>query len=513
MSSGTQELRILEEDHGADAITFENLEEGVTYLFVRPGQSFENAVMKILKALPELSLSRVQDLVRTHCPNVVEMNERLGVDQAVPRFEAAPDAGVVPPVPMKETGQHRRPRPPRWAKVAAVAAPALAGGMLLAHWISPSAKTGAPPITSANPSISQDDKVAAGTYRSPTFEKIADGGEMKCDPAGAYEAKCVDADGKVMYSEASVGTSTAFTFSYDLEKIGFRLFSDKDSAEAWASEEANQNLYQNVRQYGRVVLWGTDAERLTEWGSSLTAHAHQKQADFDTLSAHMEPPTPSAEPLPDRLAFLAFGTLGVTTESIHQAVSRDDTESVQLLRAVDLVLGNADGSSFGIIPAGPSDAVAVVANATSPAEDQTAPQGGSGAVPVDPAPRPPAPSTGTETTTPTAPAPGPVVTPTPAPAPVPAPSTQEPATEPKPTVVEPERAPEPRPQPPVVQPEPEVPDVEEPPVQPAPAPEPAVDPVPPWAEVPPVETPAPPLAEGPEDDGLAMDALPMQWAA
>ncbi|MGW0757064.1 hypothetical protein ACWD1Y_11350, partial [Streptomyces sp. NPDC002814] len=358
MSRSTQELRILEEDMGAGAITFENYEEGVTYLFVRPKQSFEYAVKSVHKVCPHLSLSRVQELVRTHCKTIVEMNERLGADLVVPRFEAAPDAGVVPPVPMNATGQHRRPRPPRWAKVAAVAAPALAGGMLLAQWLNPSPRNTS--STSPAPSISQDDKVAAGTYRNPAFKKIAAGGAMKCDPMGAYEAKCVDADGMVMYSEASVGTSTAFTFSYGLEKIGFRLFPDAESASAWAAEEANRDLYQNVMQYGRVVLWGTDAERLREWGHSLTEREREEKDRARAASgagpalAPMMAASAPITPLPDRLAFLAFGTLGVTEETIQRAVRSDDIQSVQLLRAVELVLGSADGSQLGIVPSGPA---------------------------------------------------------------------------------------------------------------------------------------------------------------
>lgn len=543
MTGETQQLRILEEDMGADAITFENFDEGVTYLFVRPGQSFENAVKAVLKACPEMKMPQAQDLVRTYCPNIIEMNERLGVDQVVPRFEAAPDAGVVPPVPMKVTGQHRRPRPPRWAKVAAVAAPALAGGMLLAQWLSPSAKDTS--TTTSTPAISQDDKVAAGTYRSPTFEKIAEGGQMKCDPMGAYEAKCVDADGKVMFSEASVGTSTAFTFSYDMEKIGFRLFPDTESAAAWAAEDANKDLYQNVQQFGRVVLWGTDGARLGEWGRILEEQRRPQRNNARAMGEAHPAMSPmgytSAEPLPDRLAFLAFGTLGVTEETIHQAVQQDDAQSVQLLRAVDLVLGNADSSQLGIIPSGPTDAVAIVADATAPpAGGSTETHGETDPVPVEPTPDPSAvtPDSGTtgETST-TAPAdsssggtattPPPETKPTvepPAteepsePAPTPEPE-QEPAVEPKP-----EPAPEPEPEPetdsrpgvaePAPEPEPAAP-------QPAPAPEqpvaeqPVADVPPPFVAEPPApeSPPAPPVAEEPEGDGLSLDVLPMQWAA
>lgn len=167
----TNELRILEEDMGADAITFVNNNEGVTYLFVRPGQSFESAVKGILRVCPELTLPRVQDLVRMHCPNIVEMNERLGTDQQVPRFEAAPAAGVVPPAQVKTEGGHRRPRPPRWARIAAVAAPALAGGVLLAQMIQPSSPRQTVSAPSSPPSATRT-RPQPGPTRIPSSRRL-----------------------------------------------------------------------------------------------------------------------------------------------------------------------------------------------------------------------------------------------------------------------------------------------------------------------------------------------------
>ncbi|MFF0754433.1 hypothetical protein [Streptomyces sp. NPDC004267] len=509
---------------GGDAVTFGHETKGPLHVFIRPGQSFEYAVKNLLKAVPGMTLSRAQSLVRDHCPSIVDMNERLGADQVVPRFEAAPDAGVVPPVPLKETGQHRRPRPPRWAKVAAIAAPALASGMLIAQWFNPSAKPGS---GTGGTSISQDDKIAAHTFRDPAFEKIAEGGQMKCDPVGPYEAKCVDSDGQVMYSEASVGTSTAFTFSYGLEKIGFRLFPDVEAADAWAAEEANQDLYQNVKTYGRVVLWGTDASRLDEWGKSLA----QQKAQQHLAASVPGPPgitttaasSNSSVPLPDRLAFLAFGTLGVTHESIQQAVLNSDVNSDQLLRAVELVLGSALGSAFGLVPSGSADAVAVVADAPASTETATEVQIGTEPMPVPvttsetvvtPAPEPPA-TTPSEPKTapqpdpvpqqpvppaPVEPAPVPVLDPAPEPEPVPQPQPQ-PEPEPDP-VPEPDPAPAPEPEP---KPDPTS---EQPgPKAPQPEPEPADD------VAQPETRPAPPVEEEPEDNGLGLDTLPLEWAA
>jgi hypothetical protein len=539
VSDGIQELHVYEDDMETDCLVFDNIEEGVRAIILRPGQSFDNAVKAVKRVCPELSFPRIQDLVRTNCPSIIEMNERLGVEQNIPRFEAAPDAGVIAPAPAKTTGAHRRPRPPRWARITAVAAPALIGGVVLANLFNSGAPKGPP----SPPSLSQEDKAAASTYKDPAFKKIAEGGQIKCDPMSAYEAKCVDQDGKVMTSEASVGTSTAFTFSYDFEKVGFRLFPDVDSASAWSAEEGNKDLYKNVKQHGRVVLWGTDAKRIREWEQPFIENerraARKKQGLENATSydgAGGQSLTTIATPLPDRLAVLAFGTLGVTEESVEQAVRSDDVQSHQLLQAVQLVLGNADVSQLGTIPSGGGDAVAVVIDADDPPE---APADGvltqldptpvitTGAVPApppvasEPSPSTPAPSPTTATSAETKPAET---------------STTKPSSgDSKPTDAQPEEPPAPVATPPAEQtpePEPVQPDPVEPtpadptPVAPSdPAP---VDAAPPAAEEPvtdpvagddqqedqqPETLPAPPVQEEPEDDGLGMDTLPSAWAA
>lgn len=187
---------------------------------------------------------------------------------------------------------------------------------------------------------------------------------MTCDPMGPYEAKCVDSDGQVMASEASVGTSTAFTFSYGFEKVGFRIFPDEDAARAWTAEDGNRHLYQNVTRHGRVVLWGTDVKRLREWEASLAETAAETSRAHHTAMLNRGPLV-STPPLPNRLAFLAFGTLHVTEERIQHAVAAEDMGSAQLLRAVELVLGNAAASKLGLVPTGPDDAVAAVVDATT----------------------------------------------------------------------------------------------------------------------------------------------------
>ncbi|RSS95066.1 hypothetical protein EF903_05345 [Streptomyces sp. WAC05292] len=534
----TNELRILEEDMGADAITFTNNNEGVTYLFIRPGQSFESAVKGILRVCPEMTLPRVQDLVRTHCPNIIEMNERLGSDQNVPRFEAAPAAGVVAPNPVQATGTHRRLRVSRWARIAAVAVPAVAGGVMVAQLLQPSGTGPATSVLPPGPSANQEDKALAGTYKDPEFKKIAEGGRMTCDPMGPYEAKCVDADGKVMLSEASVGTSSAFTFSYDFEKIGFRIFPDEEAAAAWSAEEGNQNLYRNIRRHGRVVLWGTDEKRLGAWEQSLVQDATEtRKARHAALMGGPRPVVFSPAALPDRLAFLAFGTLGVTEESVRHAVRTDDTGSVQLLRAVELVLGYAQSSPSGIVPSGPNDAVAIVLDATHhEGKDSVTEPVHTGDAALRPAPpevvfpattpppaevptpkpevTPPAPETPGGPTTRT-PEPNPEVKPDPEPE---QPTTPEPEPEPKDPGT-PEAKPEPEPEPkdpgtPEAKPEPELPTTPDLDTKPGPEEPRTPEPGPEQTVTPQPETPpAPPVEEEPESDGPSLAALPSAEAA
>ncbi|MER7759494.1 hypothetical protein [Streptomyces sp. NPDC097619] len=349
------ELRVEEEDMGADVITLTKQDEGVTYLFVRPGQSFESAVRGIQRVCPELTIAQAQELVRTHCPRVIEMNVRLGSGKSIPRFEAAPAAGVLPPLPGPADEATRRSRFPRWAQFAAVAIPAIVGGVLFAQLLHPLGNNGSTETSTGSPTASQEARALAGTYKGAAFQRILAGGRMTCDPLGPYEAKCVDADGTVMFSEASVGTSTAFTFSYGLEKVGFRVFPDGDAAAAWAAEEKNSNLYEGIRRDGRVVLWGTDEERLDAWAKSLARPAAEGEAPGGP-----QPSVLGSAALPDRLAFLAVGTLGFAEESIARAPWADDTVSVVVLQAARLVLGSAHSSPLGIVPAGSDDAVAAV---------------------------------------------------------------------------------------------------------------------------------------------------------
>jgi hypothetical protein len=356
--SGLQELRVLQEDMGSDAVTFENTQEGVTYLFINPNQSFESAVKSVMRACPDLTLTEVQELIRKHCHDIVEMNARMGAaQQPIPRFDTPYDLA---PVPAEDKGAHRRPRPPRWARIAAVAAPALVGGTLIAHFFSP-AGDNAQGGSGNGITVSQQD--TASVFDDPTYKQFVADGSLRCQPLGQYAAKCVDEDGQIMLSEASVGDSAVFTFSYDDEKIGFRVFEDASDAKLWYSEDGNRRLYDNMKIVGRVVLWGTDTKRVRDWGNALATQSSNQSS----VMGHQIPQS-ALSALPPRLAVLALGTLGIGDTSKVKAPA-GSIHAAQTLRAVELVMGLAeddDGRGYRNVPAGPSDAVAVAADAPRP---------------------------------------------------------------------------------------------------------------------------------------------------
>lgn len=359
--SELQQLRVLQEDMGSDVVTLENFEEGVTYLFISPFQSFDSAIRSVAKTCPHLSLLEVQELVRTNCPDIKEMNERLGVDlPPVPRFEAAPEA--VPP-PVAEKGAHRRMRPPRWARIAAVAAPALVGGTLIAQLFTPAGRSDHAQGSQAL-SVSQAD--TPSVFDDPTFKQYVKGGAIHCASVGQYAAKCVDTDGQVMLSEASVGDSAVFTFSYDHEKIGFRIFDSESAAQVWAQEDANKELYEHLTIKGRVALWGTDEARLRDWARSLEEQPTKNTSTMGGASPLAASASSSFSALPKRLAVLAFGTLGVTDRQVMALAAPATIQQAQTMRAVALVMGTADPQGNIGPGTGMGDAAAIAADAPHP---------------------------------------------------------------------------------------------------------------------------------------------------
>ncbi|MFE8971635.1 hypothetical protein ACFYMR_30580 [Streptomyces albogriseolus] len=114
--------------------------------------------------------------------------------------------------------------------------PALVGGTLLAHFFTPQRPDSGP--DTAGVTVSQSDE--ASLFDDPVFREYVQGSELRCDAVSQYAAKCVDSDGQVLFGEASVGNSAVFTFSYDREKLGFRVFPTSPDAALWLSEEGNQ---------------------------------------------------------------------------------------------------------------------------------------------------------------------------------------------------------------------------------------------------------------------------------
>ncbi|MFJ8301339.1 hypothetical protein ACIQ9R_36310 [Streptomyces sp. NPDC094447] len=484
-------LKVVCESLGSDCVAYED-EEGTTHVFVSPAQSFDSAVSKLAKAVPGLPYDRAQHLIRTHCPGIREMNERLGIDTgSIPRFEAPPSSAVTEPC-VQEPPRHLRAS--RWARLAAVAAPAVLLGAAAAHFLAP--MTSEPPAYGA-PFMSRADAEASQTYGLPLFKEIVRDGQIVCDPIGEFEAKCVDADGEIMTSEASVGTSTVFTFSYDDEKIGFRVFPDSNAAWAWVAEDANREVYDNVWRHGRVVLWGTDPIRLRQWRAALERDTGSKLN-----------PQALGSPLPAQLAALAFGTLGVTEETFAYGLTEGSGSDERLLRAVQLVLGTAESAS-GEVKAGADDAAAIAVDAPDEPGDETRrgetdrteePEETVEPSPVPVLPREPEPTaepepTSTSTPTPeTNPTPAPTGTPSPTPTPT---GTSTPTPTPTPEPTTPPLVPKPPPTPtptPTASPEPTSTPTPTPTSEPTGVPVPTVVPTPaptPTASPEPTSTPAP----------------------
>ncbi|MFF4188129.1 hypothetical protein ACFYZ9_33540 [Streptomyces sp. NPDC001691] len=421
MSTGPlQDLHIIEEDMGADSVVVEDHDKGVTYVFISPNQSFGSAVGRMTKTCPGMSQAEAQALIRKHCPSIREMNERLGTDQTVPRVEAAPQAGDVSAMPGTRLARERRWR---WARIAAVAAPAVIGGAAAAHFLFPSGTSA--DLARPSTSISAPNSVADATYNLPLFKQIANRGKMRCDSIGPYEAKCVDADGTVMFSEASIGTSTAFTFAYGKDKIGFRIFPTEESAAAWVQEDANRQVFDNVSMHGRVVLWGTDPTRLKEWRTALDSGPR-----FGNNASAMS----SQSPLPVSLASLAFGTLGVTEDRMVEAASMGGNESASLVYVVQLVMGTVPNEPQIPAVSGANDAVAIVVGAQDGASAKETHGGVTAVVAADPVPvRVPTPVEPVPATEPQPDVTRPPAKPTPPPAPDPKPAVDPPLPEPDPT--------------------------------------------------------------------------------
>ncbi|MFF4057757.1 hypothetical protein ACFYZ0_18610 [Streptomyces sp. NPDC001708] len=300
---------------------------GERLLFLKP-QSFDSAVRQVRFALPDLPLEQVERMVREH-PEFKDFGELLGTDKPAPPLDITP----VPDEPLLPGRPRGRVR--RWV-VAAALVPALAGSWALGYLAagSPAGTSASAPDASPSPSGALAGQSSVKPFVGPEFLGFSDAGQIDCKPIANLEAECTDADGMVMASKAAIGPdSTIFTFSYGAERIGLRIFADKDYAETWVRQDGTTELYPNLSRSGRYVLWGTDKGRLSEYTDLIQVAEANSSAKANVSGL--------AAPLPPRLAALTLGTLGLDRQDVETILYAPDSAPVDgsVLLAAQSVLG------------------------------------------------------------------------------------------------------------------------------------------------------------------------------
>ncbi|MER8103318.1 hypothetical protein [Kitasatospora sp. NPDC094016] len=367
---------------------------------IRPAQTFDSAVLAVQAALradfPHLHPDQIRAMVRTQLPDLPTMDRLMGVGESPPpvdrRAPARSDREIVPRVP-------RRRRSVAVGQIllaAVIAAVGVGVGYAVGQHTSRPAVVldRAPNPTSTLSAFAGD----------PAFRQFAAAGQMRCTSLGPLQARCTDVDQLVMYSEAAVSpNSVAYTFSYGTERIYMMAFHSNADAAAWAQESGSQKTLDNLSVVSRFALWGSDAARLQEY-QGLIVEAARNQTRPVTAGLTVK--------MPDRLAALAFGTLGVASSRLDPLASTPNAPG--LFAAVHLVLGgeteppasarvtaSADGSLVTTM-LGVDQAVSPPARPVPPpppAKPSDAPNPAGGAKSPEPppeAPRPsPKPSTGT----------------------------------------------------------------------------------------------------------------------
>ncbi|MFI6142351.1 hypothetical protein ACIBCC_29695 [Streptomyces griseus] len=448
---------------------------GVYTLFLSKHQTASRAARHVCNLIPGMPYEAAERLIRDQCPELKGMDELLGLDDVPPPSVERPVQTPVP-LPREPVRSKRRRR----AVFVAALLPALAASWALGRYTDiPGSEAGTD--TTAATAADSADGLDPAPFTGPRFSHFAGAGGIECDPISPLEAECTDADGMVMSSKAATGAdSTIFTFSYGAERIGLRIFYDAEYADTWARQKGTRELYPNLRQHGRYMLWGTDPSRIAEYGGLLD------QAGRDGGPVAMGQSTP----LPPRLAALTLGTLGIDEQQVNQLLVAPAamTDEAPALMAARMVLGIDSPPAY---PAGEDDIVAIAAGIepNRPKPPAARPQ----LVPaLNPAPSPTTPTP--PSTPPTTPA---VTPPTAPPVTPPALPDTTPTTPPVPVDPVPPVTVEPEPPAPV-DPVPPVTVEPEPPVDPGPpttpvdsGPEAPVDPVPP--------APVNPPASGPDD--------------
>ncbi|MEU3197292.1 hypothetical protein [Streptomyces sp. NPDC006996] len=300
---------------------------GERLLFLKP-QSFDSAVRQVRSALPDLPLEQVERMVREH-PEFKDFGELLETVKSAPPLDITP----TPDEPLQPGRLRGRAR--RWV-VAAALVPALAGSWALGYLTagSPAGTSASAPDSSPSPSGASAGQSSVKPFIGPEFLDFSNAGQIDCKPIANLEAECTDADGMVMASKAAIGPdSTIFTFSYGSERIGLRIFADKDYAETWVRQDGTTELYPNLSRSGRYVLWGTDKGRLSEYTDLIqdTEVDPSAKANASGLAA----------PLPPRLAALTLGTLGLDRQDVETILYAPNSAPVDesVLLAAQSVLG------------------------------------------------------------------------------------------------------------------------------------------------------------------------------
>jgi len=302
---------------------------GERLLFLKP-QSFDSAVRQVRSALPDLPLEQVERMVREH-PEFKDFGELLGTVKPAPPLDITPMPDE-PLLPGRLRGRARQ-----WV-IAAALVPALAGSWALGYLTagSPAGTSASAPdeSSSASPSGASAGQSSVKPFVGSEFLDFSEAGQIECEPIANLEAECTDADGMVMASKAAIGPdSTIFTFSYGSERIGLRIFADKDYAKTWVRQDGTTELYPNLSRSGRYVLWGTDKGRLSEYTDLIQ--------DTEANSSAKTNVSGMAAPLPPRLAALTLGTLGLDRQDVETILYSPHSASVDepVLLAAQSVLG------------------------------------------------------------------------------------------------------------------------------------------------------------------------------
>jgi hypothetical protein len=236
---------------------------GGRVLVLRPVQSFSNAVTQITKLLPSLHPDQVRAIVRCYLPDaedfdVVESSTHRATVSALPPSNTPARKGRSL---LRRAGIHAG----IWSVVSLSA---------LAYAVGDSPKR--------------------EPFESAEFRTFAAKGQVMCDPIDAMTAKCTDVDGTVMLSTVLTGPeSTLFNFAYGSDRVGMRVFTSHGEARMWVSQQGTKALYDNVRQSGRYVFFGTDKQRVATYAALVRG-----TKDRDSQ-------------LPERITSLAVGALNL----------------------------------------------------------------------------------------------------------------------------------------------------------------------------------------------------------